>query len=108
MLKVLASRHDDAAPDDVTVAHELKCWPQFFEAIVDGKKRHDLRRADDRNFAPGDRLRLREFDPDRDCFTGRWQDVLVTYVTSADQPCALSNAALHPSYCILSIALADS
>ncbi|CAN7642308.1 DUF3850 domain-containing protein [Phenylobacterium sp. LjRoot219] len=84
--------------------HELKCWPQFFEAIAEGRKRHDLRRASDRDFQVGDTLRLREFDPVADDYTGRDQMVHVTYVTSAEQPCALSNGALNPDYCILSIA----
>jgi hypothetical protein len=87
-----------------TATHELKCWPEFFQAIADGRKRHDLRRVGDRDFAVGDRLRLREFEPNHDAYTGREQTVTVTYVTSAKQPCALSNAALDPGYCILSIA----
>ncbi len=86
------------------LVHELKCWPQFFRAIADGHKRHDLRRACDRDFRVGDQMRLREFDPDTEQYTGREQTVAVTYVTSADQPCALSSGALHPDYCILSIA----
>lgn len=91
--------------EETGVIHELKCWPKFFTAIAEGRKRHDLRRADDRGFGLGDRVRLREFDPEREEYTGRVQDVLITYITSADQPCALSNAALDRSYCILSIAL---
>lgn len=86
--------------------HELKCWPKFFEAIAQGRKRHDLRRSVDRNFRVGDLLRLQEFDPDRGNYTGRTQLVRVTYVTSADVPCALSEEALNPDFCILSIALA--
>ena len=87
-----------------TKIHELKCWPQFFNAIVEGRKRHDLRRSYDRDFEVGDKLRLREFSPvDRE-YTGRVHMVEVTYVTSADLPCALSGDALHPDYCILSIA----
>lgn len=101
-LSIPSKSDSDVRSDDV--AHELKCWPRFFEAISAGMKRHDLRRSDDRVFTIGDRLRLREFDPESDSFTGRSQDVVVTYVTSADKPCALSNAALNPDYCILSIA----
>lgn len=88
-----------------SVTHDLKCWPAFFEAIAAGDKRHDLRRATDRDFRVGDVLLLREFDPDCCAYTGRKQKVAVTYVTSADMPCALSEQALHPEYCILSIAL---
>ena len=87
-----------------SMTHELKCWPKFFAAIANGHKRHDLRRAADRDFRVGDRLRLREFDPDRAAYTGQTQCVWVTYITSADMPCALSEQALNPDFCILSIA----
>ena len=87
-----------------SVVHELKCWPKFFEAIADGRKRHDLRRATDRDFQVGDYLRLREFDPAAQQYTGRQQLVEVTYITSSEQPCALSAGALDPDFCILSIA----
>jgi uncharacterized protein DUF3850 len=87
--------------------HELKCWPQFFEAIAQGHKRHDLRRCDDRDFRVGDGLLLREFDPNANAYTGREQVVVITYITSTQEPCALSSAALDPDFCILSIAPAQ-
>jgi len=88
-----------------TSVHYLKCWPQFFDEIASGRKKHDLRRADDRNFKVGDTLVLEEYDPEREAFTGRSLMVEVTYITSANLPCALSKDALHPSFCILSIGL---
>jgi hypothetical protein len=86
------------------VVHELKCWPVFFDAIAAGRKRHDLRRISDRDFRVGDRMRLREFDPKAERYTGREQIVEITYLTSAEQPCALSRGALHNDFCVLSIA----
>jgi len=83
--------------------HELKIWPTFFVSVLNGTKTHELRRCDDRTFAIGDTLRLREFDPDGNFYTGREASVEVTYITSANQPCALSGAALSADYCILSI-----
>ncbi|QOZ06641.1 DUF3850 domain-containing protein [Bradyrhizobium sp. CCBAU 51765] len=83
--------------------HELKCWPQFFSEIEAGRKKHDLRRNDDRKFKVGDKILLREFDPKLNNYTGRSMMVQVTYVTSSDLPCALSKDALHPNFCILSI-----
>jgi hypothetical protein len=43
--------------------HRLKTWPEPFEAILAGRKTHEVR-ADDRRFAEGDRLILRHFVPD--------------------------------------------
>jgi Domain of unknown function (DUF3850) len=83
--------------------HELKCWPQFFQAIKFGHKRHDLRRADDREFRVGDRLLLREYDPETRAYTGSTLMAEVSYITSAELPCALSKDALHPAFAILSI-----
>lgn len=42
--------------------HELKTWPTYFEAILRGEKRFELRK-NDRDFGVGDVLRLQEFDP---------------------------------------------
>src|SRR5258708_26372309 len=68
----------DTSIDSTT--HTLKCWPEFFEAILDGKKTHDLRRSDDRTFRIGDFIRLREFDPRTERHTGREQTVEITYI----------------------------
>ena len=92
------------AASSVDVAtHELKCWPEFFQAILKGQKTHDLRRGDDRTFRVHDLIKLREFDPRTEGYSGREQIVEITYITSADVPCALSERALDPAYCILSI-----
>ena len=89
--------------DIESAKHVLKCWPQFFDAISAGRKTHDLRRADDRDFRVGDVVQLNEFDPMSQQYTGRRLRVKITYITSAALPCALSKGALHPDYCILSI-----
>lgn len=85
------------------VSHELKCWPEFYDAVVSGQKKHDLRRADDRSFEVGDLVRLREYDPRAMRYTGRTRTVEITYITKKELPCALSEEALHPAFCILSI-----
>lgn len=43
--------------------HELKTWPRYFDAVKRGDKSFEVRR-DDRGYAVGDTLVLREFEPD--------------------------------------------
>ncbi|HVJ92322.1 MAG TPA: ASCH/PUA domain-containing protein [Labilithrix sp.] len=63
--------------------HELKVWPSFFRELAEGRKRFEARRAD-RDYAVGDVLRLREWDPQHApyslAYTGRELRMRVTYV----------------------------
>ena len=90
-------------PPRAAVEHKVKSWPRLFEATLSGAKTHDVRRSDERDYRVGDTLRLQEFDPDRQQYTGRELVVRITFITSGRFPCALSESALHPAYCILSI-----
>lgn len=63
-----------------TRTHELKCWPQYYEAIVCKERQFEIRR-NDRDFGVGDRLILRELDPTSRCFTGRECHRMVSYIT---------------------------
>ena len=83
--------------------HRVKSWPSFFEATLAGTKTHDVRRMSDRDYQVGDTLRLMEFDPEKKQYSGRELSVRITYITSPNLPCALSDACLDPDYCILSI-----
>jgi hypothetical protein len=63
--------------------HELKTWPEPFQAVLDGRKRHEIR-VNDRGFAVGDVLELFEYEPhkpDGEKYTGRTVRVRVTYLT---------------------------
>lgn len=81
--------------------HELKCWPEFFKAIVAGVKTFEVRR-DDRFFKVCDRLVLREFCPDLNVpqsreggvYTGQEITVEVTYITNFTQ---------QPGYVVMAI-----
>ena len=59
--------------------HDLKCWPEFFEPLSDGRKRFEIRKEDDRVFCVGDTLRLREWDKVSG-YTGRQVDMDVTFI----------------------------
>lgn len=40
------------------MVHDLKTWPEDFDAIAEGRKRHEVRSTADRKFAVDDDLRL--------------------------------------------------
>lgn len=61
--------------------HELKTVQPHFEHVRSGMKRAEIRR-DDRGFAVGDVLVLREYDPASCSYSGREVEVRVTHVLS--------------------------
>ena len=87
--------------------HILKSWPEFFEAIRDGSRTHELRR-NDRMFGLGDELLLREYDPHDGSYSGEELRLIVTSLTSAGVPCAVSDEGLNANFCILSVKAASS
>jgi hypothetical protein len=58
---------------------EKKIWPEFFEAVLSGKKTYELR-LHDFEVNEGDTLLLREWDPKTQAYTGRSLEKTVTYV----------------------------
>ena len=55
------------------MTHALKTWPEYFKAIMEGKKAFELRKAD-RDFKSGDILLLQEWDPSSERYTGKeWE-----------------------------------
>lgn len=77
------------------VTHALKTLSPEFSAVIDGRKRFEWR--PDRDFQVGDLLRLMEWDPLYDQFTGSWAMVSVLYVM---RPPA---SGVPPGHCIMSI-----
>jgi hypothetical protein len=59
--------------------HDLKCWPEWFEPIKSGDKTAELR-LNDRDYKVGDILVLREYEPNKDIYTGRVCSRRVTHV----------------------------
>lgn len=62
--------------------HELKILPEYFEAVVSGDKRFEIRK-NDRNYKKGDILRLNEYQDGQ--YTGRFHVVEITYITDYAQ-----------------------
>jgi len=75
--------------------HELKTWPEYFEAVLDGTKTFELR-EDDRKFSPGDELHLREWDPRTEDYTGREEFKRCGYILYC-------HPGLRPGYVIIQL-----
>lgn len=89
------------------MTHELKCWPEFFWPLKDGRKRFELRR-DDHGFAVGDELVIRAWSPTSEEYLDEKPLVFsITYIFDANDaelpgpfgsPCVLD-----PDYVILGL-----
>ncbi len=60
-----------------------KIWPEYFDLVVSGKKRFELRLADF-DVKEGDTLVLEEWDPTTKAYTGRTIQKQVDYVLKFD------------------------
>lgn len=97
------------SPQSYRVDHKVKCWPQFFDAVYHGIKKHEIRN-NDRGFKLGEVVRLMEYFPaavhldtlaneiPADTFSGRSVDILITYITT-------ESPGLLPGYCAFSFHL---
>lgn len=56
-----------------------KVWPEYFQEIISGKKKFELRLADF-EVNEGDILVLKEWDNNRKKYTGRKVEVVATYI----------------------------
>lgn len=57
--------------------HELKIYPKYFDAVLNGNKQFEIRK-NDRNFQVGDNIFLREWDNIK--YSGRTIFAEITYV----------------------------
>ncbi|EHZ0460511.1 DUF3850 domain-containing protein [Enterococcus faecalis] len=64
------------------VVHDLKIKPEYFEAVVSGEKRFEIRK-NDRDFKKGDTIRLREYQNGE--YTGDIYVAKITYITDFAQ-----------------------
>lgn len=82
--------------------HKLKCWPQYFKEIVEGRKTFEMRK-NDRDYHVGDKLLLQEYDPLNmsQPYSGKKQKVRVNYIVSGDD--VGFKYGLQPGYVCMSI-----
>jgi hypothetical protein len=79
--------------------HQLKCWPKFFESLVNGSRGFELRK-NDRDFRVGDFLVLSEWDPSTRSYTGKQVRRVILYVLRAEESLF---PGLEPGHAILSL-----
>lgn len=94
MSEILAHEGIERPP----ITHELKTWQSYFHALADGRKLFEIRR-DDRDFRPGDTLRLRETYYHNGEYTGRELVRKITYVLRHEE-----DLGLIEGFAILSLA----
>lgn len=85
--------------NDPPQLHELKCWPSVFEPTLQGRKTFEVRKMD-RDFTRGDKLRLREWAPVPEEYTGREVTVEVTYILEYRPELGIPKG-----YCVMAIVL---
>ena len=54
----------------MSATHNLKCDPEYFQAVLDGHKQFEVR-FNDRNYCLGDYINLLEFDRNTQTYSGR-------------------------------------
>lgn len=64
--------------------HELKTWPGAFERVLSGNKTADYRK-NDRDYQVRDVLKMKEWSPTTETYTGREVTRLVTDVARSDE-----------------------
>ena len=83
------------AAEAIKAAQELKILPNYFEAVLSGRKPFEVRSTKDRTFEEDGFLKLREYDG-KD-YTGRWLLVRITYVLAGGQ------YGIDPDFAVLGI-----
>lgn len=79
--------------------HELKTWKEYYHFIAKGEKAFELRK-NDRDFLAGHELLLREYDEDKQSYTGRALRRRITYVLKGKEAESLG---LKEGFCIMAL-----
>lgn len=76
--------------------HELKTWPEYYDAILHDFKKFEIR-ENDRDYKTGDVLLLKKYNPDTKEYTGEELAVKVTFLLEG------GSFGLEEGYVIMSI-----
>ncbi len=79
--------------------HALKIWPAFFEDVISGAKKYEVRK-NDRGFKLGDELLLREWNPNDAAHTGRECTAKVVHITYGSD---IPDYVMGPELCVMGI-----
>lgn len=83
--------------------HELKCFPEYFQDVIDGKKTFEIR-IHDRPYQISDLLALNEYLPDTDSYTGRSCIVIIDYILDDAMYCKTGFVILGIKACVVTTA----
>lgn len=67
---------------NINPVHQLKIAPEFYEAVITGKKKFEIRK-NDRDFKVGDAFVLREYK--NHSYTGKYVLGTISYITDYEQ-----------------------
>jgi hypothetical protein len=86
---------------EYTVNHKVKTHPGPFSALWAGEKGHEIR-ANDRpvKYRVAHIVRLREYDPESDKYSGRAMGVIITHLRFAVGEGVPCSAGLMPGYVV--------
>lgn len=74
--------------------HHLKTWPEYFQRVRDGQKTFEVRKAD-RDYQVKDILRLMEYSPQTNDYTGRISYRQVSYILQG------GSFGIEQGYCVM-------
>ncbi|CNI11993.1 putative exported phage-related protein [Yersinia pekkanenii] len=82
-LRTAEAFQEVASHSQAVKTHQLKILPEYFQAVIEGKKKAELR-TNDRDFKVGDYLLLAEWDEEAFEYSGRKIIVEISDVTQCD------------------------
>ncbi|HEN3636303.1 TPA: DUF3850 domain-containing protein [Yersinia enterocolitica] len=82
-LRTAEAFQEAASHSRTVITHQLKILPEYFQAVIDGRKKAELR-TNDRDFKVGDYLLLAEWESGAAEYTGREIRVEISDITQCD------------------------